>query len=112
MKQLTPDKCSRQCRPYVDYIDATASFENKYRRLHDEAVICAEKAYRRGVGQTLAMLSYLPDGAVSKQKLAKLAYDALMMRTDGEEHDALLHELFEQHGLIESMNVTIQRGGK
>lgn len=65
-------------------------------QLADYGTICAEKAYRRGVGQTLAMLEhYAEQLKIDKNTIARLQVASHQMRYDCMPHSFYLDELVE-----------------
>lgn len=74
-------------------------YTHREEQILKDGIITAEKAYRRGVAQTLAMLSYLAEGTINKKLLEKMQYRALTMRTDGKAYPELLHTLLEEFGI-------------
>lgn len=86
--ELKPKDCHFRCRVNPDNC--------KPSQLADYGTITAEKAYRRGVGQTLAMLEhYAEQLKIDKRIIAKLQLASRDMRYDCKPHDYYLHELIE-----------------
>lgn len=93
----------KDCHPrnhYKHHDSFYSGYTHKEEEILKNGIITAEKAYRRGVGQTLAMLSYLPDGTLNKKLLERMAYKAIEIRAGKKAHPALLHEMFEDFELL------------
>ena len=86
--ELKPKDCHFRCKVNPNYC--------KPHELADYGTVTAEKAYRRGVGQTLAMLEhYANELGIDKALILRLEQLSLKMRRGNKQHDHYLHELFE-----------------
>lgn len=86
--ELKPKYCHFRCKVNPDFC--------KPHQLADYGTVTAEKAYRRGVGQTISFLQYYANElGIDKQILSRLYELSHKMRHGNEQHDHYLHELFE-----------------